>query len=466
MKTQVNHGNIDLSFGDEGYVITDSDKAAGAVCSLATGAIRNFYLDHRLTVSGFYIQGRLANGQVDSQFGEAGTRFLKIVRPVEENVRYVKPLYAMRTAADDCLVIGVLIAGMTARAFVSKVHANGEPDLAYGQAGTATFTLVEASSGKLQVDTSKAVSKLYAAATERVGTRPRLGSVSNFREVATGQVAQDGSLVFSIRDGFFSSYGDFIVKVNARGELEETFQGGYVQVGESGRLARIGSVIFDEQQRIVACGEIANYSFVVRLTAQGAADTSFGAQGSGFCIFAGEQPDHRIRLHSLLSSNTGRLLVGGHMDTYPAFFGSLLIGLEEDGHLDPGFAEGGLLGVRRGDGFYFLCSGLQGSVLATCRDLGWDGTTIGYVTELWCITAQGNIDPAFGNGSSHGFAGSQRTALNHIQEVHAQADGKVLLYAFHGGFTEEPLSTRFCRVLPDTPGHVRAASSRVTLYSR
>ncbi|QBF28301.1 hypothetical protein EXN22_22370 [Pseudomonas tructae] len=463
MKARNNHGNIDLSFGDAGYVGTDYEKSQGAICSLATGAIRNFYLDLSLNVSGFYIQGRLANGQVDPRFGEGGTKFLRIVRPEEDNVRFVHPLYAIRTAANDCLVIGVLLAGEAAQAFVSKVRADGDLDLDYGENGTATFTLVGASSGVLQVNATKADATLCAVATQWACAKPRLKSVPK-NTVATGQVAQDGGLIFSIRSRF-QTQGDFIVKLDASGNLDEAFQGGCIQIVVNGELAKIGSVILDEQHRVVACGWIADYGFVARLTDDGMADTSFGPQGNGFSMFASEHPGGQVSLYSLLAGNAGRLFVGGFTDTYPNFFGNILIGLKEDGHLDEGFAEGGLLGLPQGTGFYFLSPGYEGRILAACRYLGWEEPTIGEMTYLWCITAQGQIEEKFGNGSSEeGTAGSQLTSLNDIVDVHMQVDGNVLLYAGHGGFSE-PASAKLCRVLPDILAQVKATSPLVARYS-
>jgi uncharacterized delta-60 repeat protein len=134
-----------------------------------------------------------------------------------------------------------------------------------------------------------------------------------------------------------------VIKLNARGELDNTFgDGGKAIIDFSGnRRDKAFSLVLDQQGNVYVAGETyvnGSYDFgVIKLNSSGVLDTSFGENGKAIIDISGNSFD---TAYSLALDEQGNVYVAGYTNANGSFdFG--VIKLNASGELYSGFGENG-----------------------------------------------------------------------------------------------------------------------------
>jgi uncharacterized delta-60 repeat protein len=355
-----------------------------------------------------------ADGDPDPGFGSSGIAY---VTPDDVDAREIMPNAAIALPDGKLLFGGArnkLIEGAPPyepqiRGMLVRLDADGSPDATFG---------------------NTTIPGLFELPDLVAGTR--MQSVESMARLDDGSIIAVGTgMVNSPQEGF-------IVKLDAAGALDTAFgTGGSVLLPKFYPHA----VALDSQGRAVVAGErFDNQSFVytstvLRLTADGAPDATFGSAGE--VAIAWSDAMLSGYLNSVAITPDGQLVVAGSFEAYGAGFGSdfAIARLDAAGAFDTGFAGTGWrvfhdpseastsnridrLALQSGGriafaGFHTSGENMTGLILGR---LGADGTT----------------DMAFGDAASPGFL--KPAVLPTAQTVNvtalvAQADDKLIVSA-------------------------------------
>lgn len=244
-----------------------------------------------------------------------------------------------------------------------------------------------------------------------------------------------------------------IVRFLANGKLDPSFgSGGEVRVQRpAGMNFILASVAVDSQGRILLAGSarpmpssstpnpLLSSAMVMRFTASGAPDPSFGKEGTLITDFgfgapkgAGGQPyvGPGVGLRSIAVDAQGRpVLSGGYIKEFGSCYSSAAISvgfvarLSVSGSLDPSFGEGGLRLVNNLASFPQIGFTTTGGLLAVGNGGGSCGSYEGGPgLELAGLSGEGVLDPGFG------FAGFRVIgSLGNSPAVAIAPSGKILL---------------------------------------
>ncbi|MDX6582715.1 MAG: hypothetical protein QOI10_1899 [Solirubrobacterales bacterium] len=184
------------------------------------------------------------------------------------------------------------------------------------------------------------------------------------------------------------------------GEPDDTFSGSGFVRPKLGRIAAAHDVAADLLGSILIAGRVDGRAAVVRLTANGALDGSFGDQGV-------------VRLAARFAKATavavdpnGRILVGVER----RFGGGRLLRLERDGRSDLQFGSGGEV---NGPGDY----------VRAVQPLP-DGSVLFGGSGVVKLTTSGQRDPSFGTNGSSGILSG--TLGNGVESIAVAQDGSVV----------------------------------------
>lgn len=291
---------------------------------------------------------------------------------------------------------------------------------------------------------------------------------------AAGGFRQSGTVaaVAPVADGKWIAAGSFgyvsgvargnIARLNADGSLDTTFGTG------SGFNSSVNAIVVQGDGRIVAGGYFSACngvprSYVARLTAGGALDTSFDP-GSGFnsyvtalalqadgktvaigqfTSFNGTTRNRIARLGvggdldgsfnpgagfisaptAVVARRDGRIAVGGSFTTYNGTAANCIAPLSSSGSLDTGFATG----TGFNSAVERLAEQAGGQLVAVGSFSVYNGTARGGVARL---NPDGTLDTGFG-----GANGANSTP---VRTVAAQGDGKVLLGGYFTAYAGNP----------------------------
>lgn len=189
--------------------------------------------------------------------------------------------------------------------------------------------------------------------------------------------------------GRFSSYNgtavDSIIRLNADGSLDETFDTG------TGFSSSVYAIAIQGDGKIIVGGGFTTYKGVtanriIRLNADGSVDSSFDT-GTGF----------NTTVYNILLQSSGEIIVGGKFTTYDGVTANRITRLNTDGSLDDTFNSGGT-GIDEGRVEKMIIQS-DDKILFTnpgedC-ELTYNGTPIGRLTRL---NADGTIDTDFNSG--------------------------------------------------------------------
>lgn len=160
----------------------------------------------------------------------------------------------------------------------------------------------------------------------------------------------------------------------------------------------VNKMIEQADGKILICGE-ANFSneghqaVVIRYNTNGTLDTEFG-EGDGMVR---SHDDYNIytRAYGMALQNDGKIIIGGDQ-----FYNSeRIIRLNQNGSLDLTFGENGVSDFNRSNSEFIYHVGVQSDnkIIVCGRETRQLNGTIKPHVFLWRLTADGDLDPTFGN---------------------------------------------------------------------
>lgn len=327
--------------------------------------------------------GTAAAAGLDTSFGTHGV--LAVPISAADHDRYISVV-----EGPDGLIYaaGFTAAGDDHMIAVSRFNADGSPDAAYGDGGTATIN-VAAGGGSAEVGRGLVVQEdgkvLVAGPFERDPAAE--GAAAKDLDVAVIRLAADGSL-----DGTFGDGGIARIDLGAGRSVDaET----YVTDNAWGLTRRAGGyAVFAVTPSRAADRTDTDYA-IVGLTDAGALDPAFGAAGVVVADVGGSADSAR----NIGTLPDGRLLATGYSRDGSGVVSPVLIRLSADGVLDAAFGNGGvansviLQGVTESYQF-----GLQGDdyILAGYGRGDGEGEKLDLV--VYRFKGDGSWDKTFGTG--------------------------------------------------------------------
>ncbi len=297
-------GVPDPAFGSGGRAFagfgTNSLDEAYGVVALADGRVvvggSTFLSDGSNTYPDIAALRLAAEGSVDTGFGNHGNGWATSTRVGGDNG------IAMASGAGGYTIAGYVVNG-GADAAVLRLDTLGMPEPLFGSAG---FVVA-------QPDTNSAPA------------------------VALG--AGGATLI----GGHFDAGGTFVLRLDASGVADATFAGdGRAELGSL--LDRIDDLLVLADDRVLAAGYVQIgsdvHAAIVRLTADGALDPSFGSAGR-LALPAAGVGMNALRLAALAQQPDGRIVAAGRADSGGTPHG-LVLRTSADGVPDAGFGNGGL----------------------------------------------------------------------------------------------------------------------------
>jgi len=306
-------GALDSSFGTGGKVTTNFGSGDDVAYSAVVQS------DGKIVVAGystptlggnedFALVRYTADGALDSSFGTGG----KVTTPIGSSDDYG---YSVAVQSDGKIVVA-----------------------GYSYIGDADFALVRyTSSGALDMSFGTG-----GKVTTPIGDGPDLG-----RSVA---LQSDGKIVVAGSSWIGSNYDFALVRYTADGALDKSFGTGGKVTTPIGTFHDVGrSVSVQSDGKIIVAGyaQISGTSYdiaLVRYTASGALDVSFGIGGKVTTDFGPTYPKDEYGYSMVLQSD-GRIVVTGYSDDGPTVPPSprdlVLVRYKANGALDTRFGTGG-----------------------------------------------------------------------------------------------------------------------------
>ena len=379
-------GNLDPTFGDSGWAITE---VSGYVQT--DDAV--LQPDGRIVVIASTVGNAMAawrvqsNGDPDPSFGGDGLATIAFERK--------SGAWAAALQPDGKLVLVGYAGGRVA---VARLMPNGAPDAGFGVGGSTTIRLEDKAAGD---------------------------------DVA---IASDGGIVVGVsfvegRPPYRYGIGTAALRLDPQGTLDATFGSqGVVSFGDR----RLGDLALDDQDSIVVAllGPIYRFDlpafFVARLDADGMADPTFGGDGvRRYNVKHLNEPSH------VVIDSEGRILlaVGGYTANCYAGRGGV-VRLTSDGALD---------GTFSGDGVALRTCMLVQRVAVADDGRILVGGSIGGAGAGESTPTLSRLEPTGQRDISFGDAGTVETPppgwqdLSTTRDLLIQQDGRIVLIA--GGFS-------------------------------
>lgn len=380
--TQPPSGSLDPSFGSQGRVTIGVAGGADAIALQSDGKI--------VALGDMRLARYNANGTLDTTFGTAGQVAITLTGNSSDSTTDV----ALQSDGKIVVVGAGRPGGVGARNdfAVARFNSNGTLDATFG------------TGGKVYVD-------FFAN-----------------HDVANAVLIQpDGAIVAIGHAATAAGLNDFAVaRLTPAGALDSTFDGdGRVSVNVAGAIDLAVAGALRADGAIVIAGEVAadnsdpTDTGLVRLTANGALDTSFGGDGIVQIAYAGDvdeaadvaiQDDGKIVI-------VGPILVGSTLDF-------MIARLNADGTRDNSFGAAGLVTTSFGtlqDFARAVAIQPDGAIVAAGHASAATGSDFGLVR----LRSDGTFDSSFGGGGSlivDFFAGSDGA-----DALALQSDGKIVV---------------------------------------
>jgi uncharacterized delta-60 repeat protein len=237
------------------------------------------------------------------------------------------------------------------------------------------------------------------------------------------------------------------VQLNPNGGLDSTFgPSGEGYVGLASGSA--DQMILDGSGRILISGSDNNMTAVVRYTASGLPDSSFGNNGESIINLGFSLGAYGIGVQS-----TGQIVLSGDVVIGGVFAGGGVAALNPDGSVDTSFGSSGVFIDSTFFHPYAVTVQPNDEVLVAGKG---GASAYGYIVDR--LTASGQIDTTFGtNGQAQAFFSGAPDANPHAMTL--GPDGRITVTGvvnFHGGVNPNQLGT--ARFLND----ISAPSSMTT----
>jgi uncharacterized delta-60 repeat protein len=386
-------GDLDLTFGDEGKVVTDFFGSNDSVNALAVQSDGKIVAAGQATLpnneSDFVLARYNSNGALDPTFGSGGkinTDFSGTSDRIEDMI--IQP-------DGKILVAGASFGGNPANSnpdfALARYNNDGSLDLTFGSGGLVRTNMAGFDNAK------------------GIAIQP------DGKIVAAGETISSQTIIQ--RDFALARY-------NSDGSLDTTFgSGGKVITNFFGDTDLVAGLVIKADGRIVVAGttsgDVTNFNFALAgYNSDGSLDATFGSGGKVITDFFGNfDVCSSINLQS-----DGKLVLTG--DAISPFFGSILAiaRYNSDGSLDATFGNGGKsdANVRAGSRASLILP--NGKIIAA--GLGFDGTTI-LDFAVVRYNSDGSLDTTFGNGGkmTANFSGN----ISQADAVALQPDGKIVL---------------------------------------
>ncbi|HEY0977659.1 MAG TPA: T9SS type A sorting domain-containing protein [Flavobacteriales bacterium] len=249
-------------------------------------------------------------------------------------------------------------------------------------------------------------------------------------------VKADGKILLVGATTDYQKYRILLIQLNSDGTLDPDF-------GIGGVVARLVSpaganaedmafdVALDSEGRILVCGSSHDENYVrrpvvVRFTATGDLDTTFGDQGvasipvmavgsSAFKAFQ-LQPD-------------GKIVAAGFFGETELWYTLLLVRFNADGTLDGTFSDDGIVKHNHGnvdDEAYDLELTADGSIIVAGKTVTVD---YNYSALLMKFTSTGEVDDTFGD---NGAVEEDLDQFDYAWELELQPDGRIIMAGTSG----------------------------------
>jgi uncharacterized delta-60 repeat protein len=235
---------------------------------------------------------------------------------------------------------------------------------------------------------------------------PDLVTGTQQQQIETLQRLADGSIIVAGSADAFGPVTGFALKFTAQGEPADDFAPVFLA-----RTRLHGSAV-DSQGRILLVGDRSANGLaegvVVRLTADGAFDSGFGADANGIVRLAGSASQGSNHLASVTVAAGDRVIVAGAFESQGEGLGTdfSLVRLDADGRLDATFAGEGWRRFRMPDDASIV-NGIDRMlplpdgklVLAGYREVAGNGV----YPLLMRVDADGDTDTTFGDAKTPGY---------------------------------------------------------------
>lgn len=376
-------GTLDTSFGEGGYLThvhaARMDLAADGKILIGGWVSVHGSLSEERAVSRF-----LPDGQPDPTFGDGG-----IVRfdPAGQIGEFPERVIALPDGGALVVVFGKV--GEAARIEVTKLLANGTPDPGYGHAGLATLPL---------------------PASEQYPEHPG--------------IALAGERLTLVVSG--GQAGLFIAWLTAGGSPDPSLGGSGTATAKNMEGGSYNLAVEPDGRFLVAN----NSGGIARYLSDGSADTSFGE--GGFLVVPILQKTTKV--NALALEPDGKILLGGYLEAQPAWKPQdfRLARLMPDGTPDPTFGDGGS-GLVTTD----IEGGSEDAGRGLARLPGGEALLVGGTMPAGAnssreriamarYTASGQLDPGFGVGGIAIHRPMVRSQ-DRVGELAADAEGRLLV---------------------------------------
>jgi len=252
-------------------------------------------------------------------------------------------------------------------------------------------------------------------------------------------IQSDGKIVAA---GSTNTTAFLLARFNSDGTLDQAFgSNGSVETAFGDQTAEARAIVVQTDGKIIVAGvsgagpysELNDFA-LARYNSDGSLDQSFGSGGTVKTHFSGSGNTGSTATSAALQTD-GKLVVGGYYkknDRTPHQFA--VARYNSDGTLDSAFGQAGKAMTRLGLGdAYSFGIAIQSNgriVLA-----GYSSTTLDHDFSLVGYTANGTVDPAFGNGGfvTTDFAGATDDIA---YAMTLQSDGKLVVAGRTGEYPE------------------------------
>jgi uncharacterized delta-60 repeat protein len=353
-------GVFDTTFSGDGkavYTATGLEQAA-AVALQRDGRVVTVGVAQPAGENDFLVTRSLADGTLDPTFDGDG--------------RFTFNTGASEAASDvtvqpdgRIVVVGSTLAGSSF--LILRLTANGAPDTTFDADGLVTVDLgvagVQATAVVVQPDNKIVVAGVGPnsdAALVRLNPNGTLDATfdtdGKFQAVLPDEQAPfdlalqpDGKFVLAGGNTAGSSKNMFAMRVNANGGLDTTFDADGLVTVDGGGDETAYALALQPDGRVVLAGESfiasARKFIAARLTANGAPDTTFDADGQVTLDFG---PQSAIDVCKAVAVHAGRIILAGYTFSGVNFYDWGVMRLTDSGALDTTFGVGGKLSINLG----------------------------------------------------------------------------------------------------------------------
>jgi len=240
----------------------------------------------------------------------------------------------------------------------------------------------------------------------------------NFQDFGNSTVIQNDGKILVINNKLHDvdGLGNTIVRYNSDGSLDIPFYNNMVNKGFDGI---INTIAVQSDGKILVGGHFNSYGYITckgiaRLNSDGSFDNTFGVVGGGFMYLTSETPN----VYSIAVQSDQKILVVGYFTSYRGAWCDGIARLNSDGSFDNTFNTG----VGTVYGAYSIVCQNDGKILIGGGFTSYNGNSSNKIARL---NSDGSFDNTFSIGT--GF----NTAINEIYAIIIQSDGKILV---GGGF--------------------------------